>query len=104
MTFGSRGNEVKNVFKGIDFELPYEVWGLYYRDEVGNISTSRAWRDESNKVVKVMLNPRFGLLGGWKSNWELGYNMKTDNHLYHSGIRYELRNVKLEYALERVLS
>ena len=30
--------------------------------------------------------------------------MKTDNHLFHDNSHYELRGVKLEYALARVLS
>lgn len=46
--------------------------------------------------------PRFSLLGGWKSNWQLGYNMNTNDHLFHTGSSYQLRNVRLEYALERI--
>lgn len=57
--------------------MPFEVWGLYYRDEVGNISTSRAYRDYSKAIVKVGFAPRYALLGGWKANWEIGYNLKT---------------------------
>lgn len=48
--------------------------------------------------------PRFSLLGGWKSNWEIGYNLNTQGHLFHSGSNFELRNLRLEYALERVLT
>ena len=48
--------------------------------------------------------PRFSLLGGWKSNWQLGYNINTNGHLYHTGSQYELRDVRLEYALERINS
>jgi hypothetical protein len=36
------------------------AWGLYYRDEVGNISTSRAYRDEYAKKIVFALAP--GLL------------------------------------------
>lgn len=57
--------------------MPFEIWGLYYRDEVGNISTSRAYRDYSKAIVKVGFAPRYALLGGWKANWEIGYNLKT---------------------------
>jgi oligosaccharyltransferase complex subunit alpha (ribophorin I) len=35
----------KNAFKQTTAILPYAAWGLYYKDEVGNISTSRAYRD-----------------------------------------------------------
>ena len=69
--------EAKNAFRGIETELPYKTWGLYYRDEVGNISTSKAYRDDRNQFVKFALVPRYALLGGWKANWEIGYNLDT---------------------------
>jgi oligosaccharyltransferase complex subunit alpha (ribophorin I) len=105
VTYGSRnGADARNAFKGIEFELPYEIWGLYYQDEVGNISTSKAYRDESSRSVHVSLQPRFALLGGWKSNWQIGYNLKTDGHLFNQGNRFELKNLKLEYALEKIIA
>ena len=70
VAYGSRSQaDSKNAYKGMDFDLPYDIWGLYYRDEVGNITTSNAYRDESSRSVHVSLRPRFSLLGGWKSNW-----------------------------------
>jgi oligosaccharyltransferase complex subunit alpha (ribophorin I) len=100
VTYGSRSQaDAKNAFRGIEFDLPYEIWGLYYLDEVGNISTSKAFRDDSSRSVHVALQPRFSLLGGWKSNWEIGYNVNTnDGVLFHDGNKFEL-HVKLEYAL-----
>ena len=80
ITYGSRsGADAKNAFRGIEFDLPYEIWGLYYLDEVGNISTSKAYRESDR--VHVALQPRFALLGGWKCNWQLGYNFNTEGHL-----------------------
>jgi hypothetical protein len=75
---------------------------LYYLDEVGNISTSKAWRDDNARAVHVALTPRFALLGGWKCNWQIGYNFNTEGHLFHDGNKFELRNLKLEYALEKI--
>jgi oligosaccharyltransferase complex subunit alpha (ribophorin I) len=40
----------KNTFKSIQANLPAEAWGLYYRDEVGNISTSRAYKDVTESL------------------------------------------------------
>ena len=48
--------------------------------------------------------PRFGLLGGWKSNWQIGYNFNTKGHLFNERNHYELRNIKLEYAMEKILA
>lgn len=105
VTYGSRSQaDARNAYKGIEFDLPYEIWGLYYQDEVGNISTSKAYRDESSRSVHVALQPRFALLGGWKSNWQIGYNFKTDGHLFIEGNKFELKNIKLEYALEKILA
>jgi len=73
-------------------------------DEVGNISTSKAWRDSGSKSVHVALQPRFSLLGGWKSNWQLAYNFNSNGLLFHDGNQFELRNIKLEYALEKIIA
>lgn len=79
--------------------MPYHAWGVWYQDEIGNISTSNAWRSvhiininsfiyfytliqREEKVVKLNIEPRFGILGGWKSNWELGYNLNTSRYLF----------------------
>jgi oligosaccharyltransferase complex subunit alpha (ribophorin I) len=72
---------------------------------VGNISTSRAYRDETSNSVRVSLSPRFALLGGWKSNWQIGYNFNTDDgYLFQEGSQFELRNIKLQYALDKLIS
>lgn len=62
--------------------LPNTAWGLWYRDEVGNVSTSNA-RRELEKVV-LQIRPRFNLLGGWKSNWNIGYNLPTSTFLFEN--------------------
>jgi len=35
----------KNALKSLSAELPYSAKGVWYRDEIGNISTSHAWKD-----------------------------------------------------------
>ena len=67
--FDPKRNTAKNAFTGTETTLPDEIWGLYYRDEVGNISTSRAYRNNQRKEVTFAIAPRFYLLGGWKSNF-----------------------------------
>lgn len=34
----------KNAIKGFESHLPIKSWGVYYKDEIGNISTSNAYR------------------------------------------------------------
>lgn len=86
----NRGAELKGEFSRVDFShrykaagqnsleslqaiLPKTAWGLSYRDELGNVSTSRARQHQS--YVHLEVQPRFPMLGGWKSNWNIGYNL-----------------------------
>ena len=69
----------KNALKSIRATLPLRSWGLWYRDEIGNVSTSNARRELNN--VDLLLTPRFPILGGWKSNFDIGYNLPTKFHV-----------------------
>lgn len=73
----------KNALKEIRATLPLRSWGLWYRDEIGNVSTSvatRQWND-----VSLVLHPRFPILGGWKSNYDIGYNLPSKFHVTTNG-------------------
>jgi oligosaccharyltransferase complex subunit alpha (ribophorin I) len=69
----------KNAMKKIRATLPLRSWGLWYRDEIGNVSTSAARREMND--VDLELTPRFPILGGWKSNYDIGYNLPTKFHV-----------------------
>ena len=69
----------KNALKSIRAKLPLRSWGLWYRDEIGNVSTSNAKRELND--VDLLLTPRFPILGGWKSNYDIGYNLPTKFHV-----------------------
>ena len=69
----------KNALKSIRATLPLRAWGLWYRDEIGNVSTSNAKREMND--VDLLLTPRFPILGGWKSNYDIGYNLPTKFHV-----------------------
>ena len=75
--YGRKGG--KNALKNLKTTLPLRAWGLWYRDEIGNISTSVAKREWNN--VDLSLTPRFPILGGWKSNFDIGYNLPTKFHV-----------------------
>lgn len=56
---------------------------MYYRDEIGNISTSHLQvLDDS---VEVEIRPRFPLFGGWKTHYIIGYNLPSYEYLYNLG-------------------
>lgn len=79
--YGRRGG--KNAFTQIKATLPLRSWGLWYRDEIGNVSTSVAKREWNN--VDLTLNPRFPILGGWKSFYDIGYNLPSKFHVTTNG-------------------
>ncbi len=63
--------------------LPASAADVYYRDEIGNISTSHL--REMDDSVEVELRPRFPLFGGWKTHYLLGYNVPSYQYLYNKG-------------------
>lgn len=72
--------------------LPAEAADVYYRDEIGNISTSHV-RLPSDKGVHLELTPRFPLFGGWKTVFYMGYNLPLSSFLsrdYNDGSRFQL--------------
>jgi oligosaccharyltransferase complex subunit alpha (ribophorin I) len=60
--------------------LPNGASDVYYRDDIGNISTS-TFRT-SSKGLEFHIIPRFPLFGGWKNNFYTGYNLPLESALY----------------------
>jgi len=73
----------KNALTEFSAKLPLRAWGLWYRDEIGNISTSIAKREWND--VDLYLKPRFPILGGWKTNFGIGYNLPSKFHITTDG-------------------
>lgn len=65
----------RNSLQSLKAKLPLRSNNLWYRDEIGNVSTSSAEREWDQ--VNLDLELRFPLLGGWKSNYNTGYNLPT---------------------------
>eukprot|EP01119_Soliformovum_irregulare_P005356 TRINITY_DN17124_c0_g1_i1.p1 TRINITY_DN17124_c0_g1~~TRINITY_DN17124_c0_g1_i1.p1 ORF type:complete len:627 (+),score=200.79 TRINITY_DN17124_c0_g1_i1:59-1882(+) len=55
--------------------LPIQAADVYYRDEIGNISTSHLAYTDNGAVLD--LTPRFPLFGGWKFGFYMGYNLPS---------------------------
>jgi len=60
--------------------LPSGAIDVYYRDEIGNISTSNLWEVESGPIMDVV--PRYPLFGGWKIGFYFGYNLPSNKYLF----------------------
>ncbi|TVU50840.1 hypothetical protein EJB05_02231 [Eragrostis curvula] len=75
-------------FKKILARLPPRVHSVYYRDEIGNISSSHL-RSDSHKT-ELEIEPRYPLFGGWHCTFTIGYGMPLQDFLFESddGRRY----------------
>lgn len=82
------GSGVSSI-KNFKTKLPRSAFDVYYRDEIGNISTSNL-KTTSNNVV-VDLRPRFPLFGGWKTHYFLGYSVPASDYLFNDGNQLILR-------------
>lgn len=71
--------KVKYSINNLDCELPQYTKDLYYTDEIGNITTSNAYRGAKN--VHFTIEPRFPLMGGWKTYWKQGYVLPREKHI-----------------------
>lgn len=69
--------------------LPASASDVYYRDEIGNISTSNLLAQDDS--VEMEIRPRFPLFGGWKTHYYIGYNLPSYTYLYKTGDLLALR-------------
>lgn len=70
----------QNAINSLGTSLPVYISGLYYYDYIGNISTSNAERKSDH--VSFSIEPRFPIFGQWKTDWNQGYQMPTEHHLF----------------------
>ncbi|CAG0884921.1 unnamed protein product [Cyprideis torosa] len=93
----SNSNAV-NKYKTI---LPAAAMDVYYRDEIGNISTSRLRiLDDS---VEMEISPRFPLYGGWKTSYKIGYNVPAYEYLRKgNGDSYSLRMRFIDHVFDNM--
>ncbi|KAJ6325453.1 hypothetical protein OIU76_012521 [Salix suchowensis] len=75
-------------FKHLLASLPPRVHSVYYRDEIGNISSSHLRTDYRKSELEI--EPRYPLFGGWKATFVIGYGLPLEDFLFESpdGKRY----------------
>ncbi|GKV33416.1 hypothetical protein SLEP1_g41934 [Rubroshorea leprosula] len=62
--------------------LPPRAHSVYYRDEIGNISTSHLWSD--SKKTELLIEPRYPMFGGWRTAFTIGYGLPLQDFLFQS--------------------
>jgi len=86
------------AIKSIKTVLPSAARDVYYRDEIGNISTSNMLTQHDS--VEVELRPRFPLFGGWQTRYYLGYNVPAYQYLYNKGEKYILKMRVIDHVFD----
>ncbi|KAL3853057.1 hypothetical protein ACJMK2_016639 [Sinanodonta woodiana] len=84
-----RTQDSSGSIKSFKTILPATARDIYYRDEIGNISTSHL--RETDELVEVELRPRFPLFGGWKTKYYIGYNVPSYQYLFNKGDDFLLK-------------
>ncbi|KAI7904226.1 Ribophorin I [Cokeromyces recurvatus] len=98
-----------NVLKGLSFDLPVSARDVYFRDEVGNVSTSH-FRVQNDKAL-LEIQPRYPLFGGWNYTWYHGYNADLASYVHSDKGKYMLKvnfvenvkNMVIDKATVRVI-
>lgn len=87
--------------KSFKMYLPASATSVYYRDVIGNISTSnqRTLLDS----VELDIRPRFPLFGGWKTHYTIGYNVPAYEYLYNSGEDYFLKMRLIDHLYDNMI-
>ncbi|KAK4750570.1 hypothetical protein SAY87_004052 [Trapa incisa] len=95
----NRGSEITGEFSRLEFQarphirgpssfrnlvakLPPRTHSVYYRDEIGNISTSHLWSD--SKKTELEIEPRYPMFGGWRTAFTIGYGLPLQDFLFES--------------------
>ncbi|KAI8898051.1 Ribophorin I-domain-containing protein [Globomyces pollinis-pini] len=69
-------HHMTNVVKSFKAILPSRAYDVYYKDAIGNISTSHFRKERTQSVLE--LQPRYPIYGGWRFSWFHGYTV-TDS-------------------------
>ncbi|KAK2660930.1 hypothetical protein Ddye_007463 [Dipteronia dyeriana] len=71
-----------SAFRNLLARLPPRAHSVYYRDEIGNISTSNLRSD--SKKTELLIEPRYPMFGGWKTAFTIGYGLPLKDFLFAS--------------------
>lgn len=81
-----------NVLKDLKFDLPVSARDPYFRDEIGNVSTSHFRVEKSKSVLEIF--PRYPIFGGWNYTWYQGYNADLGSYVHKAKSGKYILNIK----------
>ncbi|KAK6160856.1 hypothetical protein DH2020_004237 [Rehmannia glutinosa] len=71
-----------SALRNLIAKLPPRAHSIYYRDEIGNISTSNVWSDSAKTLLEI--EPRYPVFGGWRTSFTIGYGLPLRDFLFQS--------------------
>jgi len=96
-----RENSGVSSVKNFKTLLPASAKNVYYRDDIGNISTSHM--KVMDDAVELDLRPRFPLFGGWKTHYLIGYNVPSYEYLFYKGDNHVLNMRLVDHLFDDML-
>eukprot|EP00878_Enallax_costatus_P023618 GHUV01025125.1.p1 GENE.GHUV01025125.1~~GHUV01025125.1.p1 ORF type:complete len:457 (+),score=118.13 GHUV01025125.1:677-2047(+) len=69
-----------NSFQQVYAHIPLSAHSTYYKDIIGNISSSDTLARSDN--IEIVINLRYPLMGGWKTDFVLGWSTPLEGFLY----------------------
>lgn len=96
-----RENSGVSSVKNFKTLLPASARDVYYRDDIGNISTSHM--KIMDDAVELDLRPRFPLFGGWKTHYLVGYNVPSYEYLFYKGDVHVLNMRLVDHLFDDML-
>jgi oligosaccharyltransferase complex subunit alpha (ribophorin I) len=87
-----RQGSVSPSFRSLTALLPVEAHDIYYRDQIGNISTSdlkivSSSHSSSLKQLELEIQTRFPLFGGWQTQFYMGFSIPTELSLFRTAAK-----------------
>jgi len=96
-----RENSGVSSVKNFKTLLPAAAKDVYYRDDIGNISTSHM--KVMDDAVELDLRPRFPLFGGWKTHYVTGYNVPSYEYIFYKGDQHVLNMRVIDHIFDDML-
>ena len=96
-----RENSGVSSVKNFKTLLPASAKDVYYRDDIGNISTSHM--KVMDDAVELDLRPRFPLFGGWKTHYVTAYNLPSYEYIFYKGDQHVLNMRLIDHIFDDML-
>ncbi|KAJ3128535.1 proteasome regulatory particle base subunit [Nowakowskiella sp. JEL0407] len=77
--FTARSHHQTNVLKDLRFILPKGASEVYFKDQIGNVSTSHFRNERTRSILDI--KPRYPIYGGWQYTWFHGYYVPLNEYL-----------------------